>query len=91
MSDYKSMYEANIFGPLRLIQLLSPSLVNTAARTDRDRTIVFNIGSASRHIPVPWTGAYFPAKVSSPFPVSIVQSPDGYHSLRLRSRLYQRR
>jgi len=64
MDEYKSGYEAIIFGPLRLIQLLSPALVNTAARPDRERTVIFNVGSAPRHTPIPWTGGYFPAKVS---------------------------
>jgi len=63
MAEYRSSYEAIVFGPLRLIQLLCPSLVNTAAHLDRGRTVIFNIGTAGRHILIAWTGGYIPAKV----------------------------
>ena len=63
MEEYRSNYEAIIFRPLRLIQLLSPSLVNTAARPGRGRMVILNIGTASRQTPIPWTGQYFHANV----------------------------
>jgi NAD(P)-dependent dehydrogenase (short-subunit alcohol dehydrogenase family) len=65
IESFNNDWQANIIGPVRLTQLLALLLVHTAARADRGRTVVFNVGTAGGTIAVSWMAAQPAAKVSN--------------------------
>lgn len=51
------VYQTNVFGPMRLVQLLVPSLIST-------RGLIINISSASARIPYLFGGVYSSSKAA---------------------------